>query len=110
DVAAKLKPSARNEYEITDVNRDYLRRGSLKVKLMGRGFAWLDTGTHDSLADATAFVKAIQDRQGLKIACIEEIAWRMGFIDHAKLAGLADVLSKSTYGEYLARLLTQDLV
>lgn len=110
NVATNLKPSARGEYEITDVNRDYLRRGRLNVKLMGRGFAWLDTGTHDSLADATAFVKAIQDRQGLKIACIEEIAWRMGFIDRESLAGLADALKKSTYGEYLARLLAHELI
>lgn len=107
-VAADLKPSARGEYEITDLNRDYLRRGGLKVKLMGRGFAWLDTGTHDSLADATAFVKAIQDRQGLKIACIEEIAWRMGFIDRGRLVRLAEVLRKSAYGEYLVRLLAQE--
>ena len=107
-VAADLKPSARGEYEITDLNRDYLRRGGLKVKLMGRGFAWLDTGTHDSLADATAFVKAIQDRQGLKIACIEEIAWRMGFIDRGQLVRLAEALRKSAYGEYLVRLLAQE--
>ena len=104
DVAAGLKPSPRGEYEITDVNRHYLQQGTLSVKLMGRGFAWLDTGTHDSLADATAFVKAIQDRQGLKIACIEEIAWRMGFIDHAQLLHLSDALKKSSYGEYLARI------
>ena len=109
-VAAGLKLSPRGEYEITDVNRHYLRQGGLKVKLMGRGFAWLDTGTHDSLADATAFVKAIQDRQGLKIACIEEIAWRMGFIDRGQLSHLAASLSKSTYGEYLARLLSQEAV
>lgn len=109
DIAAELKPSARGEYEITDVNREYLRRGRLKVKLMGRGFAWLDTGTHDSLADATAFVKAIQDRQGLKIACIEEIAWRMGFIDRTKLEALANALRKSTYGEYLAHALRHDV-
>ena len=106
--AADLKPSARGEYEITDLNRDYLRRGGLKVKLMGRGLAWLDTGTHDSLADATAFVKAIQDRQGLKIACIEEIAWRMGFIDRGQLVRLAEALRKSAYGEYLVRLLAQE--
>ena len=104
DVAAGLEPSLRGEYEITDVNRHYLRQGTLNVKLMGRGFAWLDTGTHDSLADATAFVKAIQDRQGLKIACIEEIAWRMGFIDRAQLSRLAEALKKSSYGEYLARI------
>jgi glucose-1-phosphate thymidylyltransferase len=104
DVAANLKPSARGEYEITDVNRHYLERGLLNVKLMGRGFAWLDTGTHDSLADATAFVKAIQDRQGLKIACIEEIAWRMSFIGRAQLLRLAEALKKSSYGEYLTRI------
>lgn len=109
-IAEKLKPSARGEYEITDVNRDYLQQGRLKVKLMGRGFAWLDTGTHDSLADATAFVKAIQDRQGLKIACVEEIAWRMGFIDRAQLEQLAAPLRKSTYGDYLARLLVRDVL
>jgi len=108
DIAADLKPSARGEYEITDVNRVYLQQGRLNVKLMGRGFAWLDTGTHDSLAEATAFVKAIQDRQGLKIACLEEIAWRMGFIDRDQLARLADTLRKSTYGEYLARMLAQE--
>jgi glucose-1-phosphate thymidylyltransferase len=109
-VAANLKPSARGEYEITDVNRDYLRRKRLKVKLMGRGLAWLDTGTHDSLADATAFVKTIQDRQGLKIACIEEIAWRMGFIGREQFAVLAEVLKKSSYGEYLTRLHAQERI
>ena len=108
DVAANLKPSARGEYEITDVNRFYLQQGGLNVKLLGRGFAWLDTGTHDSLAEATAFVKAIQDRQGLKIACIEEIAWRMGFVGRTQFAQLAEGLRKSTYGEYLCRLLASD--
>jgi glucose-1-phosphate thymidylyltransferase len=103
-IAAGLQPSARGEYEITDVNRIYLEQGRLSVTLMGRGFAWLDTGTHDSLAEATAFVKAIQDRQGLKIACIEEIAWRMGFIDEARLTAHAERLQKSTYGEYLLRM------
>jgi len=107
DIAADLKPSARGEYEITDLNRVYLKQGRLNVKLMGRGFAWLDTGTHDSLADATAFVKAIQDRQGLKIACLEEIAWRMGFVDRTQFVRLAESLRKSTYGEYLAQLLAQ---
>ncbi|MFZ4395799.1 MAG: glucose-1-phosphate thymidylyltransferase RfbA [Kiritimatiellia bacterium] len=107
EVAANLRPSARGEYEITDVNREYLHRGSLHVQLLSRGFAWLDTGTHDALADATAFVKAIEDRQGLKIACIEEIAWRMGFIRNDQLAALAHNLRKSTYGEYLARLLQE---
>jgi glucose-1-phosphate thymidylyltransferase len=108
DVAAGLKPSPRGEYEITDINRHYLGQGQLNVKLFGRGFAWLDTGTHDSLADATFFVKAIQDRQGLKIACIEEIAFRMGFIGREQLGVLAETLRKSTYGEYLTRLLAAD--
>ena len=104
-IATDLQPSPRGEYEITDVMREYLHRGKLQVRLFSRGFAWLDTGTHDSLADATTFVKVIQDRQGLKIACIEEIAWRMKFIDSAQLARLAHALRKSTYGEYLFRLL-----
>jgi glucose-1-phosphate thymidylyltransferase len=107
-VATDLRPSARGEYEITDVNREYLRRGQLTVEVLSRGLAWLDTGTHDSLADATAFVKTIQDRQGLKIACIEEIAWRMSFIDHEQLARLAYGLRKFAYGKYLTGLLSQD--
>jgi glucose-1-phosphate thymidylyltransferase len=102
-VAENLKPSARGEYEITDLNREYLNRGALNVKTMGRGFAWLDTGTHDSLAEATGFVKAIEDRQGLKIACIEEIAYRMGFIDKNKFQLLVDKLKSSSYGIYLKR-------
>ena len=104
DIARNLKPSPRGEYEITDVNKEYLRRGKLKVKLMGRGYAWLDTGTHDSLADATAYIKTVQDRQGLKVACIEEIAYRMGFIDRAQFVRLGEALRKSTYGEYLLRV------
>jgi len=104
EIAKQLKPSARGEYEITDLNREYLRRGLLKVELLGRGYAWLDTGTHDSLADATSFVKAVEDRQGLKISCIEEIALRMGFINHDQFMKLADELKKSTYGEYLLKV------
>ena len=103
-IAADLKPSARGEYEITDVNRVYLERGTLTVKQMGRGFAWLDTGTHQSLADATNFVRAIIERQGLQMSCIEEIAWSRGWIDDAKLAELARAYGKSSYGEYLRKL------
>lgn len=104
DIARDLKPSPRGEFEITDVNKEYLRRGKLNVELMGRGYAWLDTGTHDSLADATNFVKAIEERQGLKIACIEEIAYRQGFINKAQFLKLAEALKKSTYGEYLLKM------
>ncbi len=103
-IAADLKPSSRGEYEITDVNRVYLERGTLTVKQMGRGFAWLDTGTHQSLADATNFVRAIIERQGLQMSCIEEIAWSRGWIDDAKLAELARAYGKSSYGEYLRKL------
>ena len=102
--AAELKPSARGEYEITDLNRQYLEEGRLTVETMGRGFAWLDTGTHQSLADATNFVRALIERQGLQISCIEEIAWSRGWIDSAQLARLAAGYGKSTYGEYLKRL------
>lgn len=105
DIAAGLKPSARGEYEITDVNREYLRRGELKVELMSRGFAWLDTGTHQSLADATNFVRAIIDRQGLQMSCIEEIAWSRGWIDDAQLEKLAAEYGKSSYGQYLRNLI-----
>jgi glucose-1-phosphate thymidylyltransferase len=103
-IAAGLKPSARGEYEITDINREYLRRGELKVELMGRGYAWLDTGTHQSLADATNFVRAIIDRQGLQLSCIEEIAWDRGWITDTKLEELAAGYGKSTYGQYLRNL------
>ena len=104
--AAALKPSARGEYEITDLNRRYLEEGRLTVETMGRGFAWLDTGTHASLADATNFVRALVDRQGLQIACIEEIAWSKGWIDNAQLSDLAAAYGKSTYGEYLKRIVS----
>ena len=104
DIASALKPSARGEYEITDVNKAYLERGTLRVKTMGRGYAWLDTGTHQSLADATNFVRAIIERQGLQMSCIEEIAWCRGWIDDAQLKRLAEGYGKSSYGEYLRRL------
>ncbi len=103
-IAADLKPSPRGEYEITDVNREYLARGTLRVQTMGRGYAWLDTGTHQSLADATNFVRAIIERQGLQMSCIEEIAWTRGWIDNAQLKKLAESYGKSSYGDYLRRL------
>lgn len=105
EIAKALKPSARGEYEITDVNREYLRRGELRVEVMSRGFAWLDTGTHQSLADATNFVRAIIDRQGLQMSCLEEIAWSRGWIDDGQLKRLAAGYGKSSYGEYLRNLL-----
>ncbi len=105
EVAKNLQPSARGEYEITDVNRYYLERGRLQVRVMGRGYAWLDTGTHESLMQAGQFVQAIEDRQGLKIGCIEEVAWEMGFISDAQLEALGNKYLKSGYGEYLLRLL-----
>jgi glucose-1-phosphate thymidylyltransferase len=105
EIAAGLKPSGRGELEITDVNRKYLERGQLKVKLMGRGFAWLDTGTPDSLIDAAEFVRTLEKRQGLKIACPEEIAWRNGYIDSGQLERLGHELGKSGYGRYILNLL-----
>ncbi|MBW7839851.1 MAG: glucose-1-phosphate thymidylyltransferase RfbA [Chitinophagaceae bacterium] len=104
DIAANIKPSPRGEYEITDVNREYLNRKQLKVAVFDRGFAWLDTGTFDSLHDATEFVRVIEKRQGFKIGCLEEIAFRMGFIDGAQLEKLAVKFEKSGYGEYLRRV------
>lgn len=100
--ARSIKPSARGELEITDLNRLYLDEGKLDVEIMGRGFAWLDTGTHGSLLDAGNYVRIVEERQGLKISCPEEIAWRMGFIDDAQLERLAEPLKKSGYGQYLA--------
>jgi glucose-1-phosphate thymidylyltransferase len=105
DIAAAIKPSARGELEITDVNRVYLERGQLNVEVMGRGMAWLDTGTHESLLEAGQFIATIEHRQGLKIACPEEIAYRKGYIDADQLTRLAQPLAKSAYGQYLLRLL-----
>ena len=101
ELARQIRPSARGELEITDLNRLYLEAGDLNVELMGRGFAWLDTGTHGSLLDAALYVRIIEERQGLKICCPEEIAWRQGFIDDARLRRVAEPLRKSGYGEYL---------
>lgn len=105
DIARNLKPSARGEYEITDVNKHYLAAGNLQVAVLGRGVAWLDTGTHKSLMQAGQFIEVIEDRQGLKIGCIEEVAWQMGFIDDAQLERLGHKYLKSGYGEYLLNLL-----
>ena len=103
DIAADLKPSARGELEITDVNRIYLERGQLSVEIMGRGYAWLDTGTPDSLVEAAEFVRTLEKRQGFKISCPEEIAFQNGFIDATQLGKLADALGKSSYGQYLRK-------
>ncbi|MEL6862960.1 MAG: glucose-1-phosphate thymidylyltransferase RfbA [Bacteroidota bacterium] len=105
EIAKNLKPSARGEYEITDVNKHYLAAGKLKVGVLGRGVAWLDTGTHKSLIQAGQFIEVIEERQGLKIGCIEEVAYEMGFIDAEQLERLGDKYRKSGYGEYLLRLL-----
>ncbi len=106
-IARALKPSRRGEYEITDVNVAYLQRGTLRMDVLGRGMAWLDTGTHESLHDASTFIETIEKRQGLKIACPEEVAFRMGYIDAAQVHRLAAPLLKSAYGEYLVRMLEE---
>ncbi len=108
EIAEGLKPSTRGELEITDVNLEYLRRGQLRVELLGRGFAWLDTGTHESLLQASDFVQAIQERQGLKIACIEEIAFRLGYVDRGQLRNLAKDMLKNNYGKYLMEILSEE--
>ena len=107
DIARDLEPSARGELEITDVNVEYLRRGQLHVELMGRGYTWLDTGTHDSLMEASAYIEVVEKRQGLKVACPEEIAWRMGHIDAEQLLRLADPMKKNAYGRYLISLVNE---
>jgi glucose-1-phosphate thymidylyltransferase len=107
DIARGLKPSARGELEITDVNRTYIERGRARVEIMGRGYAWLDTGTHESMIQASQFVQVMQGRQGTSIACVEEIAWRRGFIDSAQLEKLADAHGKSSYADYLRACLDE---
>jgi glucose-1-phosphate thymidylyltransferase len=107
DIAGGLKPSVRGEIEITDVNRIYLTRGCLKVKLLGRGIAWLDAGTHSSLLDASNFIEALERRQGLKVGCLEEIAWRMGYIDAGSVIRIADEMANSEYGRYLREILAE---
>src|ERR1035437_2881507 len=106
-VAESIKPSPRGELEITDVNRWYLEQGQLTTELLGRGMAWLDTGTHDSLLEASMFIQTIEKRQGLKVACLEEIAYRQGYIDSAQLQSLAASMAKSTYGEYLKHIIDE---
>ncbi|PRD16833.1 glucose-1-phosphate thymidylyltransferase RfbA [Pantoea coffeiphila] len=105
EMAKSLKPSPRGELEITDINRLYMERGTLKVAMMGRGYAWLDTGTHHSLIEASNFIKTIEDRQGLKVSCPEEIAYRKGFIDAAQVKKLAEPLAKNDYGKYLLKMI-----
>ncbi len=107
DIARSIKPSARGELEITDVNNEYLRRGKLNVQIMGRGYAWLDTGTHESMLEASTFIQTIESRQGLKVACPEEIAYRRGWIDAAAIVALAKPLAKTGYGQYLLSMLRE---
>ena len=109
EIAKNIKPSERGELEITDVNKVYLERGDLDVEIMGRGFAWLDTGTHESLLEAALYIETIEKRQNLKVACLEEIAYRMGYINRKQLIDLAQELKKNEYGQYLLRLADQPL-
>ncbi len=104
DIARRIKPSKRGELEITTVNQEYLNDGNLKVKTLQRGFAWLDTGTHDSLSEASTFIEVIEKRQGLKVACLEEIAFKKGWIDSEQLSSIAEPMSKNSYGKYLLQL------
>jgi glucose-1-phosphate thymidylyltransferase len=110
EIARNLRPSARGELEITDVNREYLRRGTLNVELLGRGMAWLDTGTHESLQEASSYVETVEKRQGLRIACPEEVAFRMGFIDRAALETLGRSFGANAYGEYLVRIAREERI
>ena len=105
EIAKKIKPSARGELEITTVNQEYLKKKALKIKQLGRGFAWLDTGTHESLSEASTFVEVIEKRQGLKIACLEEIAYKKGWITRDDIIRLAEPMKKNQYGQYLLNLL-----
>ena len=107
DIASSIKPSTRGELEITDINRVYLEKNELSVEIMGRGFAWLDTGTHDSLLDAAGFIATLQKRQGLMVACPEEIAYRQGWIDAETVLRVANTLSKNSYGQYLKKILNE---
>jgi glucose-1-phosphate thymidylyltransferase len=108
NIADNLKPSARGELEITDVNLEYLKRGQLKVELLGRGFAWLDTGTHEALQQAASYIQAIQERQGFKVSCIEEIAYELGYINKKNVADLAAKMAQNDYGQYLLRLIFEE--
>jgi len=107
EIASKLKPSGRGELEITDVNKEYLRQGNLRVEILGRGFAWLDTGTHESLLEACIFIETIEKRQGLKVACIEEVAYRKGYINEDQVRRLAEPLCKNGYGQYLLEIVNE---